>query len=137
MTAALPLAALAQKAEKVFEFPVIGAKYTVTRHTKKRDRTLETSFQLRGWELIAGGTAAFLLYYLYRGGAGNGTVSVPLPDLLASGPLALLVRGTPAPGILPSAGEAAKDIKDAANNMARTMEGRRLPNIADILAAKK
>jgi len=88
---AIAAATVAQKATKVLDFPVIGVRRKVVKTTKRRITETDYSFQLRGWELAAGGAAAALIYYLYSGGAGNGTKDIsklnPLDPLGVTGPV--------------------------------------------------
>lgn len=74
--AALTAAQAAGKLSKVLDFPVVGVRRHVVKTSKKRTVESDYSLQLRGWEVILGGIGAGLMYYLYRGGFGNGTTPV-------------------------------------------------------------
>jgi len=74
--AGVKLADAAGKATKVLDFPVVGIRRKVTRRTKTRTTETDYSIQLRGWEVFLGLMGAGVMYYMYRGGFGNGTTAV-------------------------------------------------------------
>jgi len=76
---------------KIFDYPVIGIRRKVIRHTKTRTSETDYSLQLRGWELALGGAAAALVWYALNGGFGNGTKDLsklnPLDPFGITGPV--------------------------------------------------
>lgn len=53
--AAIPIAReVGGEVKKLMDYPIIGYKSTTVRRTKLRTKTVEKSFQLRGWEFGAG-----------------------------------------------------------------------------------